>query len=92
MDFPYHELHDSLVPALLERTEVFGVEEFQAPAEIAPYDRFWAVNDAWKPIGGHSQCFPGLDPILNDIVRNVIGLVLTTIRYPRHTIMLIQKI
>ena len=34
----------------------------------------WIINEhAQKPVGGQPACFPGLDPILDNIVRNVLG-------------------
>lgn len=73
MDFSDFESYNNLSSALLERTEVFGVGDFQTFA-LAPYDVFWTINEhAQKPIGGQPECFPGLDSILNNIVRNVIG-------------------
>ena len=52
IDFPYHEFHDSLRSALLERTEVFGVEDFQTTVIPAPYDTYSLNYAAQKPIGG----------------------------------------
>ena len=68
------ELTYRLMFALLERAEVFGAVERGVPGLPAPYDVFWSINeDAQKPVGGQPPCFSGLDPILNNIVRNIIG-------------------
>ncbi len=72
LDPPY-EL-DSLRSALLERSEVFGVVKFNQIVGRSPFNVLWTINEhAQKPVGGQPACFPELDPILNNIVRNVIG-------------------
>ncbi len=73
IDFPDYESYNNLSPALLERTEVFGVGDFQTFA-LAPYDVFWVTNEhAQKPMAGEPGCYSQLDVILNNIVRNVMG-------------------
>lgn len=75
IDIPYHEFLDSLWPALRERTEFFGVEEVPLQGGLpAPQDVFWSINNyAIKPVGGFPPCVFELDPILNNIVRNMLG-------------------
>ena len=73
MSFPDYESYNNLSSALLERTEVFGVGDYQTFA-LGPYDVSWVTNEhAQKPLGVEPGCHRQLDSILNNIVRNVMG-------------------
>lgn len=64
---------EGLLHALLERPDVFSVQTFPVVGEPPfPDDQYYSPT-AHEPAESRPECYPELDPILNNIVRNMLG-------------------
>lgn len=66
---------DSVLSALLERAEIYSVREFSVSEDSTSIPDVQIHNSAQKPPHVKSKCYTELDSTLNDIVRNVMGVL-----------------
>ena len=67
------EKSEDVLHALLERPDVFSVQTFPVAGEPPFPDKQYYSPTAHDPPETRSECYPELDPILNNFVRNVLG-------------------
>lgn len=66
---------DSMLSALLERAEIYSVREFSVSEDSTSISDVQIHNSAQKHPYVKSKCYTELDSTLNDIVRNVMGVL-----------------
>ena len=67
------EKSENVLHALLERPDVFSVQTFSVVGEPPFPDKQYYSPTAHDPPETRSECYPELDTILNNFVRNVLG-------------------
>ena len=66
---------NSMLSALLERAEIYSVREFSVSEDSTSISDVQIHNSAQKHPYVKSKCYTELDSTLNDIVRNVMGVL-----------------